>query len=381
MQPDTHRAASTLAIAIAVTDRPAPSAPSRLPLEALTLTALGIQAEEPGDGPAHRVEVVAEPRARSDECHVHGDGPPTGVLDPPADLADEQPARDAFGRPVVCREDAPEVAQGTRAQQGIGDGVKGDVAVGMSGQAGRPGDLDATQDQRRAGPERVTVVTYPRPGRAACCECRGGTTEIAGKRHLEIAWIAGDDMDRDATGFQQRGLVGERRRAIGGKAPVGVAQQLAGRPLGSLGRPEVVSIHGRADKPAVDALEGLGDLDERDRSPVASGRLRHGGDQGRLDEWPRRIVDEDHPAPARIEPLERDETRMDRFLAARSAHHDIDHARRQPGGARDVCQPLARGHDDDPLDLRRRRQRGERPREQRATVDLDGQLVGAAHPR
>ena len=36
------------------------------------------------------------------------------------------------------------------------------------------------------------------------------------------------------------------------------------------------------------------------------------------------------------------------------------------------CQPLARGHDDDPLDLRGRRQRGERPGEQRATVDLSG---------
>ena len=71
------------------------------------------------------------------------------------------------GRPVVCREDTPEVAQGGRAEQGIGDGVKGDVAVGMSGQAGRAGDLDATQDQRRAGPERVAVVADPRPGRAA----------------------------------------------------------------------------------------------------------------------------------------------------------------------------------------------------------------------
>ncbi len=90
VQPKAHRAASTVATTSAEIDRPAPSAPSRLPLEALTLTAPGSTLEQGRDRLAHRVEVSAEPGARADDGRIDGGGSPAGRREPPTDLADQE---------------------------------------------------------------------------------------------------------------------------------------------------------------------------------------------------------------------------------------------------------------------------------------------------
>ena len=85
-----HGRASMLAIATAEIDRPAPSAPSRLPLDALTLTAPDSRPSSPAIGSAHRVEVVAEPRSRRDDRHVHPGRPPARFLHPTTCLGEQQ---------------------------------------------------------------------------------------------------------------------------------------------------------------------------------------------------------------------------------------------------------------------------------------------------
>ena len=107
-------------------------------------------------------------------------------------------------------------------------------------------DLDATEDQRRLRPEGMAVVPDPGTGRARAGQGNGHPTKIARLRHLEIARIAWHDMDRDATGFEQGGLVGECGGAIGREAPIGVAQDVASDPLRRLRGTETSPVDGCA---------------------------------------------------------------------------------------------------------------------------------------
>ncbi len=120
----------------------------------------------------------AEPRPGGDDRHVDRDGRQPASSTPPADLADERRAGDAPRRPSVGREEAPEVAQGGRPEQRVGDRVEDDVAVGVTGKPGRAGDLDAAEAQRPARAERVAVVADPGPGRAAPGERCGRASEV-----------------------------------------------------------------------------------------------------------------------------------------------------------------------------------------------------------
>ena len=129
--------------------------------------------------------------------------------------------------------------------------------------------------------------------------------EVGRERHLEIAWIAGDHMDSDATGFEQRGFIGERRRSIGREAAPRAAEQVATDALRRLGGPEPGPLDRLAYPIAVDALEGLGDGHDRDGRAVTSGRLGDGRDKRRIDEGPRSVVDEDDPGRVRGVAVER----------------------------------------------------------------------------
>ena len=89
LQPDRHRGAPTVATTSAEIDRPAPSAPSRLPVDAFTLTA-------PGSSP-RRAAILsrigssqdAEPWPRSDDGQVDARRSPAGSFDASPDLVDQ----------------------------------------------------------------------------------------------------------------------------------------------------------------------------------------------------------------------------------------------------------------------------------------------------
>ena len=159
---------------------------------------------------------------------------PAGAFDASPDLVDQDRAGDAARGAGVGREEPAEVAQPGGPEQRVGDGVEHDVAVRVTGQGRRAVDLDPAEAQGRARPERMAVVADPRPDAVARAPRAAATRrEIAGERHLEVAGIAGHDMDRDATGFQEGGFVGQCLGSVGREARVGLAQEVArGRPAG-----------------------------------------------------------------------------------------------------------------------------------------------------
>ena len=143
-------------------------------------------------------------------------------------------------------------------------------------------------------------------------------------------------MDRDATGFEQGGLVGERREAVRRVAAPCLAEQVPPHALRRLRGPEPGPVDRRPDPLAVDPLERLRDGHDRDRRAVAGRSGRHGRDERRLDQRPGGVVDEDHPGRIGLMPVEGREPGVDGLLAAFAARDDLDDARRQPAGGRDL---------------------------------------------
>ena len=331
------------------------------------MTDARVQAEELRDPVAHRVEPGREPRPGGDDRQVDARRSPARAFDASADLLDQDRAGDAARGAGVGREQPSEVTQPGRPEQRVGDGVEHDVAVRVTGQGRGAGDLHAAQPQGLARPERMAVVADPRPDGASGAEGRGHPPEIARERHLEVAGIAGHDMDRDATGFEEGGLVGERLGSVGREPAVGLAQQVAAHALGRLRGAQAAPLDGRADQVAVDPLEGLGHRHDRDGRPVTSRRLARRPRRGR-----RRSAAGPRRGPAR-RPRRRLASRSrttnpacDRFLAPLPARDHIDDGGRQPRRGGHLGAPVRRGDHDDPPDRRRRGQRAQRPREKRA---------------
>ena len=104
-----------------------------------------------------------------------------------------------------------------------------------------------------------------------------------------------------------------------------------------------------------------------------------GGDETRIDQRARGVVDEDHAGLVGVVPVERHEPGVDRFLAAFASGHHVDDGRRQPWRGGHLGEAFARRDDDDPPDLGGTGQRVERPGQERPATDLGRQLV-ARHP-
>ena len=325
----SRAAAPASAIASAEIDRPAPSSPARLPVEALTLTATASTPSSAGDRGAHRVELAGQARPRRDDRQVDVPTAPAGRGHAPDDLGEQLARGDPLGRRGSGREEPAEVAEARGAEQRVADGVERDVAVGVAVQARR---ARRSRCRRARAGSRARTGGCPgrsRRGTRGAGEGRLGPPEVVGQRHLEVARIAGDDMDRDSTGLQQRGLVGPRL----GTVRAGIART----PRAADRRP--------------DALRRLGGAERRRgrrsrRRPPPSTRLRVSatGRTGIAAPWARRRVDDgpDHrrgrraaarrrgrgrPGQRRRPPassLERRDAGRDRFLPAIAARDDRD---------------------------------------------------------
>ena len=109
--------------------------------------------------------MAAETRPTGDDRQVDARRIPAGPPETGQDLFDEPPARDPLGGPGVGREESAQVALSGGAQQGVGQGVQDDVAVGVTGQPRRARDLDPAEPEWLPRTERVAVV--PDPGARA----------------------------------------------------------------------------------------------------------------------------------------------------------------------------------------------------------------------
>ncbi len=121
-----------------------------------------------GHGVADRVEVGGEAGAGGDDREVDAGRPVAGGSDPVDDIREEDRAGHTRRGRRSGREDPTQVAEAGGPQQGVGEGVEGDVAVRMTVQSGAASDLDPSEGEGRPRAEGVAVVTdanaRPAPG-------------------------------------------------------------------------------------------------------------------------------------------------------------------------------------------------------------------------
>ena len=358
--------------------RPAPSAPSRLPVDALTFTTPSSTPSRRGDRVAHRVEV----RRRAAAARRRSSGRPWRAASrrrPTRRTTSRRSSRagDPARRRRSGREEPAEVAEAGRAQERVGR-WRGARRRRRSGRAAAARRRSTTPPSARplAGAERMAVVADPgaRCGRAGQRDA-ATRRRSAGQRHLEVAGIAGDDMDGDATGLQQRGLVGPGLGPVRREARVGRAQQPAPDALRGLGRRE--RRRGRRSpttRPPSTPLEGLGDRHDRDRGAVRRRPPRRPRRRaprvtsGRAPSWTRTTRSSRGSASRRA----LGDTRLRPILAPSPAGDDRDDARpaatRPRGSAVDPLRPRStttmRSTSGAAVDC------GERPGEQRPAADV-----------
>ena len=85
-----------------------------------------------------------------------------------------------------------------------------DVAIRMTVEPRRAGDVDPAESEGLARTEGMDVVADPGASERAPDEEGGSSVEVGWDRHLEVGGIAGHDMDGDSTSLEQGGLVGPR---------------------------------------------------------------------------------------------------------------------------------------------------------------------------
>ena len=139
-----------------------------------------------------------QPAAASTLADVLEDGDPGGA----------GPAR------VVGAEQPADVAEPGRGQDGVGEGVGDDVAVGVPGAAVDARPVQPASQQARPGSIGWTSVPMPTRGRLRCLTCADlqlGQREVVGDGDLGGPLVARDGRDRDARGADHGGVVGEAR--------------------------------------------------------------------------------------------------------------------------------------------------------------------------
>ena len=144
----------------------------------------------------------------------------------------------------------------------------------------------------------MAVVAEADPRQAGRGELALHPRQVVGQGHLEVRWFAGNRMDRDGTGLQQGGLVGEGGRQIRREPLPGVEQQAPAGTLGRLRGGEAGALDGLDDAIAVHALERLRDREHREGRPVGDHGVDHRLDEHRRDQRPGPVVDQ-HRAIAR----------------------------------------------------------------------------------
>ena len=175
----------------------------------------------------------AEPRPGADDRQVHRGRPPAGgARAAPTTVVEQLRAGDAARRRAVRPGTAARGrrARPPRAARRRPRGARRRRRSGRGAAARR--DLDAAERERRR-PARTDgcrgrsryASGRGRRRRAACSPA----ARSAGTRHLEVGRVAGDDMDGDATGLQQGGLVGPGRRSVGRERGRGASRRTARR--------------------------------------------------------------------------------------------------------------------------------------------------------
>ena len=108
---------------------------------------------------------------------------------------------------VGVREVLTDVARANGAEQRVGEGVQGDVGVGVAFQRVAVGDLDAAQPDMVAGHQPVHIEALP-GAHVGTVDRPLGHDEVLRGGELDVGGAAHHEGDRQARPFRDRGVVG-----------------------------------------------------------------------------------------------------------------------------------------------------------------------------
>ena len=300
----------------------------------------------------------------------------------PADLLEEDPARDAAPPRVAAREVAAHVALPRRPEERVADRVQDAVAVGVALEAAAVGHLDPAEEERAPGHQAVGVEAVADAQRRSCAdeprEDALGPGEVLRRRDLAVARRAGHGAHRRAQPLDRHGLVGHGD-AVAERRLVGLDEEREAEALRRLRRAELLAVE-RLDHEAVaHALHGVDHRAATGRAAPAPRRLAgHGLDERDVHEGAGRVVHEDDAVEAVRGLPEALEDRVLPPLAARHHRDELAHRREQRARGRRPRPPgttaTIRAH------RRRRVEDARRAQDERLPGELEEGLGAADRP-
>ena len=359
-----------------------PRHPSRLPVEALTLTRLGSRPSSSAIASRIASRWSAEPRPGGDDREVDRGRPPAGGRDAahgPRPAAPRWRCRAASARPP---------GRGGRGRRGRRPRAARRRARGArrrrrSGRAGAA--------RRRSRSRRAPAASPGPNGWLSCAEAdarRRRRRRAAPRRGARSAgWVTlrlSVSRERHEPGFYRPPGGRPRRSTSRGPSGGNVRRPLAGarrgRPAASGRRRGRPGRRSRRRRSPVDPLERSrrparpGSPPRALRPPARPPRSSAAETSGRAPSWTRTTRSRSAPRADRAGSSASTPAATDSWRRSPPATTRLTRSR-QPGRAADLVDAGRRGDDDDPLDDRRRGERLERPGEHRPPGDRRQQLV------
>lgn len=236
----------------------------------------------------------ADLRGLADDGQVEEVDPPAALADPRGCKGEELGRCRAAPLRIARREMRADIAVGERAEQGIGQGVERDVAIGMGDDALIMSDPDATKPDMVAGTEGMDIVAGADSRHEGPAGVSRGPQEIRGMGQLHISRVALEGRDRVTGPLHQGGIVGEAVQQGCLRSFMGVEQRPEAESLRRLDGDELVARRGFGDMAVgAGALHGVGygqggDGGDRTGAKPVDGRA----DLCARDKGPGRVVDE-----------------------------------------------------------------------------------------
>lgn len=177
------------------------------------------------------------------------------------------------------------------AEDGVGERVKADIGVRMSGKREAVRHANPAQHDMITRPERMNVIAVRSPHIGMSREHDGlCLAEVSRRRDLERTGVAWDERDGEAGNLGNTEIVGEGlpRASAMGRKDIGISERLR-----RLHAPHTITRHG-AEGPILSPAQRVRHFQSR-RDPATFGRTGHEPGSDSFDpEGTRRVMDQDN---------------------------------------------------------------------------------------
>ena len=185
-----------------------------------------------------------------------------------------------------------DIGRAERPQNRIGQGMEGDIGVRMAGQGGVMGNLNAAEGHPVAFLEAVDVETAANADIVQSPQQRAFRPfEIRRVGDLEVRLTTGHHGHGQTRPFGDLGVIAQ---ALCPGGPVGGQNFRVAEALRGLGPEDAGPLDGSADQAiAIDPFQAVGNRKCWNGAGLPLQRGQDIGDRRGIDEWPRRVVDQD----------------------------------------------------------------------------------------